>query len=330
MGWLEKLKHAAEIVGGSVIAYEALPLVATYIGALEAQAAGHYKQIPETIRGLLVAAYPDVNLDDVRFAESINTGHGAAVTLGSQIFFPRKVNLFHPDDLRWLLHELQHCQQYVKHGGVAQFLVHYIGNFAGNVIKHGTINVHDLMPLEQEALQKELAATPRCLIDPIFYLEAYEDLRTAFGNDSNAAIGHWYEFGINEGRIGSPAMDAPFYVGKYPDLQSSIGKKNYRGLLAHWLEYGIREGRAASAALDVAYYTSIHSDLQAAFGDRLEAAVKHWFDFGMSEGRASSPTLAVRNYVARYPDLQAAFGDNWEAAIRHYLINGIKEGRVAT
>src|SRR5712691_11086864 len=141
-------------------------LLVAYIQYLEGQAEGRYRSIPETIRALLSSSYPGVDLEEVLFADNIDTIHGMAITFGSRIYFPSGVDPFRPDDLRWLLHELQHCRQYAEAGGIPQFLTRYLASAAQSIVAHRTFNVHDFVSLEKEAKRAELAATPRALVDP--------------------------------------------------------------------------------------------------------------------------------------------------------------------
>jgi hypothetical protein len=77
----------------------------------------------------------------------VKTGHGLAITLENNIFFPTKVNFNNPDHLHWLLHELAHVEQYKKMSQPI-FLATYVAQAAGEATstvfsKHGDISLED-------------------------------------------------------------------------------------------------------------------------------------------------------------------------------------------
>jgi hypothetical protein len=76
-----------------------------------------------------------------------------------------------------------------------------------------------------------------------YYLQLHADLRTAFGSDCNAARSHWLNYGINEGRNGSPAFHPAEYLAIYSDISNAYGPYNYAGAISHFLTYGDCEGR---------------------------------------------------------------------------------------
>ena len=85
--------------------------------------------------------------------------------------------------------------------------------------------------------------------DPVFdvkyYLNRYSDLKSAFGNDYAAALKHFVEYGISEGRRASESFDVTLYKANYPDLQELFGDDNIK-YVDHYLDYGINEGRCAN------------------------------------------------------------------------------------
>src|SRR5258707_1099170 len=85
-------------------------IATVYLTSLETQAIGHYKSIPEPLKRLLRPHY-NVNLDEARYAEKINTIHGQAITVDNHLFFPQSIDLTTFGDIRWLAHELQHFVQ---------------------------------------------------------------------------------------------------------------------------------------------------------------------------------------------------------------------------
>src|SRR6266511_797682 len=101
----------------SAAAYQQLrAIMGNYFASLDQQASGHWRSFTDAfVRD--VQPFYEVDLRAVRFATGINTGHGAAVTYGNRIYFPRQIDLNYRDDLMWMLHELEHVVQYKRRGG---------------------------------------------------------------------------------------------------------------------------------------------------------------------------------------------------------------------
>ena len=83
------------------------------------------------------------------------------------------------------------------------------------------------------------------VFDAKYYLNRYSDLKSAFGNDYAAALKHFVEYGISEGRRASESFDVTLYKANYPDLQELFGDDNIK-YVDHYLDYGINEGRCAN------------------------------------------------------------------------------------
>ena len=83
------------------------------------------------------------------------------------------------------------------------------------------------------------------VFDVKYYLNRYSDLKSAFGNDYAAALKHFVECGISEGRRASESFDVTLYKANYPDLQELFGDDNIK-YVDHYLDYGINEGRCAN------------------------------------------------------------------------------------
>lgn len=133
-----------------------------YAGTLEEQAEGKWKKLPQELIKILEEYY-SFDLDMVKFATSINTGHGQATTIEDQIFFPQEIDLENKDDLKWMLHELVHVQQYLDAGGFESFMLKYLVQGGAEIIKHKSFSIHDLIPLEGSANGKAKA-----IIDQVY------------------------------------------------------------------------------------------------------------------------------------------------------------------
>ena len=231
-----------------------IPGILGYWGTLATQAKGRELGIPSPFRAIM-QPYFSVNLDEVRYAERISTADGSAVTFGNYIYFPRGFDLDTKDGLLWFLHELRHVQQYHDYGGIVPFLHNYIADIARTFAAKRTFSVHDLMQLEKDAdnyrdqiidlVYWKGRKDTFGIFDATHYLSNYEDLRIAFGSNSNAARNHWAQYGISEGRAASSTFEVKYYLQQYPDLQNEFGN-NYNAAIDHWIRYGKTEGRTAA------------------------------------------------------------------------------------
>jgi len=144
-------------------------LIANYFQYLESQASGKLKSIPDPLRGWLRGHY-GIDVGRIYYAENVNTIHGQAVTVDRHIYFPSSIDLNNCDDIKWLIHELEHCQQYHVMGGHAKFMVKYIAQVAAdlpNIIQElaqsgafDSEKAHDRLGIEGEAIQKAQSIGP--------------------------------------------------------------------------------------------------------------------------------------------------------------------------
>jgi hypothetical protein len=130
-----------------------LDVVRIYRGSLRESAKGKWQKLPDRLIEILTPHY-DIDFAAVDYATGINTGHGQAITFEYQIYFPRDIDLTEINDLHWMLHELEHVQQYKGLGGFEPFMLHYFAGAGVKIIQSGRINIHDEIPLEEAADRK--------------------------------------------------------------------------------------------------------------------------------------------------------------------------------
>jgi hypothetical protein len=175
--------------------------------------------------------------------------------------------------------------------------------------------------------------------DKDYYLSNNSDLQAALGDNADALIRHFVEYGMSEGRQASANFNVNVYRAENADVAAAFGD-NTAAYYQHYIAYGVNENRVAvsnaiyngvdySAVYNKDYYLSNNSDLQAAFGDDAQALIRHFVEYGMSEGRQASADFNVNVYKAQNADLAAAFGDNTAAYYQHYIAYGVNENRVA-
>lgn len=128
-------------------------ILAAYLQYLERQASGRLQSIPRKYREL-ISQYYACNIDDVRIAESVNTLHGQAITVENHIYFPGGIDFGTETGMKWLLHELEHVDQYRFYGGKAGFFGKYALESAAAIVENKSFNVHDCIGLEEDANRK--------------------------------------------------------------------------------------------------------------------------------------------------------------------------------
>ena len=190
-----------------------------------------------------------------------------------------------------------------------------------------------------------------------YYLSKNADLRAAFGTDDAAAISHFVNYGMNEGRVASATFDIVSYYNANADLRAAFGTaRGWKPYYDHYISYGKNEKRTCtntpqltsylsrssdgtdwSAVYDGAYYLSKSADLKTAFTKTVgsktifddQALVNHFATYGTAEGRAASAAFVLDCYRWNYTDMRTAFGSDNAAYYRHYLNYGKNEKRVA-
>ncbi len=185
-----------------------------------------------------------------------------------------------------------------------------------------------------------------------YYINKYADLKAAFGTNSTAALAHFVNYGMREGRQASASFNVQAYKNNYADLRAAFGN-DLRSYYMHYIEYGKREGRNAvssgdsgggsassggtavyngvdySAVYDYNYYINNYADLRAVFGTDSSAVFEHFITYGMKEGRQAKADFNVNIYKDRYADLQNAFGNDLTKYYLHYIEYGVSEKRSA-
>ena len=183
--------------------------------------------------------------------------------------------------------------------------------------------------------------------DYSYYINQYPDLKAAFGTNWSAALAHFVNNGMNEGRQGNANFNVTSYRYRYQDLRIAY-RMNLKSYYLHYINSGKKEGRVATgtttlqnpvismngvncgAVYDFYTYYNGYSDLRSAFGVDDISLLNHFVNSGMSEGRQAKTTFNVTSYRYSYQDLRVAYRMNLKSYYLHYINSGQKEGRVAT
>jgi hypothetical protein len=78
-----------------------------------------------------------------------------------------------------------------------------------------------------------------------YYEKHNSDIQKVFGLNDNAALQHFINYGMSEGRMASPDFNVYNYKARYPDLQAAFGN-NLKLYYLHYMQYGKNEGRLGS------------------------------------------------------------------------------------
>ncbi len=183
--------------------------------------------------------------------------------------------------------------------------------------------------------------------DFIYYTNKYSDIKKYYGNDDVAALKHFVEHGMAEGRQGSSTFDLGSYKNSSPDLRRHFGNDNKKYYI-HYMNYGYKEGRKAvnvttmskpltvykgvdySKVYDFNFYINKYADMKKYYQFDDESALKHFVEHGMAEGRQGSSTFELGSYKNSSPDLRKYYGNDNSKYYIHYINHGYKENRAAT
>lgn len=184
--------------------------------------------------------------------------------------------------------------------------------------------------------------------NPDYYLYKNPDVKQKFGADTEAALAHFVDYGMNEGRCANANFDVYAYKSRYKDLRTAYGN-NLKSYYMHYITSGQAEGRKAtevvnitdgvtvyngvdySAVYDYSYYLSKYPDVAGKYKNNDIGALEQFVKYGMSEARQGSSNFNVLSYYYQYPDLRNVYGkNNWSFYYMHYMQSGKKEGRAGT
>ena len=180
-----------------------------------------------------------------------------------------------------------------------------------------------------------------------YYTQNNRDLPSECYGDDFAAIKHFVEQGMAQGKRASDKFDVYSYRNAYGDLRVAFGA-DLKQYYYHYITSGYNEKRVAtgvtelqnpvksyngvdySRVYDYYYYITKYPDIKNAFnGDDVQTLL-HFINCGMNEGRQGSDKFDVFSYKNAYGDLRSAFGTDLKQYYYHYISNGYAEKRVCT
>ena len=236
--------------------------------------------------------------------------------------------------------------------------------FAGIIVEHAFMD-GDYDRLCDENFLAQLGDADARGIAAYFGLDGGEDLSQYEGafdvdyyrffnqdlwefNDQQC-FNHWIDYGIWEGRNGSPVFDLLEYASYNQDLVDAFGL-DVRQYARHFNYNGMSEGRKSTASFSVVSYKNRYKDLREAFGTDLRGYYLHYVDAGFYEDRETvgydnqlvgggvdrfwiidlSDVYNYDYYQNNNSDVKSAFGIDDTATIEHFVEHGMAEGRRAS
>lgn len=135
-----------------------------------------------------------------------------------------------------------------------------------------------------------------------YYIENYPDIKAAFEDDDAAALSHFVNNGMREGRQGCSEFDVNSYRKRYADLRKAFGD-DLRQYYIHYIMNGKNEGRIGTGTTELKDPETVY------------------------EGIDYSPVYDYEYYIQNNADIKRAFGDDDIAVLSHFVNNGMSEGR---
>ncbi len=180
-----------------------------------------------------------------------------------------------------------------------------------------------------------------------YYTRTNPRVLRCMGDNEEAVLRYFVEYGMAEGQQASARFDVFSYRNMYQDLRLQYGNDLKRYYL-HYIYTGKAEGRRAvgvtrlrdpvtklngvdyAAVYDYEYYTQRNPDIYQLYNGDDVAILDHFVRYGMDAGEQGSANFDVRSYRYQYQDLRLANGKDYRAYYMHYIYAGKAEGRTAT
>lgn len=118
-----------------------------------------------------------------------------------------------------------------------------------------------VQPTETKAATRSEKNAYRAVFDADYYYNTYPDVAAAIGNNKEALLNHFVNFGVNEGRNASASFNPQAYRQRYADLQQAFGN-DMAAYCRHYVSYGQSEGRNGSADGQVTVVKAAQNEVQ--------------------------------------------------------------------
>ena len=131
---------------------------------------------------------------------------------------------------------------------IYDYYIHYLRygrNEGRTAIGNGSSNASSYITESTKPSSVYNGVDYSAVYDYDYYVGHNQDVKAAFGNDTQAVLQHFVTDGMNEGRRAKADFDVHAYKQRYGDLQAEYGD-NLKSYYLHYINYGIKEGRSAN------------------------------------------------------------------------------------
>lgn len=130
---------------------------------------------------------------------------------------------------------------------IALSIACFTGAFAGTGITAEAARVEKAeVKSAQKSMREAIITDYSAIFNADFYYNRYADLQVVIGNNPDALLKHFIEFGMKEGRVGNAAFDVKAYMKNNPDLVGLLKAGDMTLYYKHYVVCGAKEGRIAT------------------------------------------------------------------------------------
>ena len=180
---------------------------------------------------------------------------------------------------------------------------------------------------------------PSEIYDYNYFVAVYGDNVTKYGESSEAVIGYFALYGMNQGYSASNEFNVLAYMTCNSDLYAAFGY-NFNSYYEHYMNNRANENRIHTAddntyagytmgteLFDPVVYAQKNKDVVNALGEGAGQLFSHWLKYGVYEGRQASIIYSGKYYLANNGDIDEAYDGNYMCALAHFYTYGMTEFR---
>lgn len=112
-----------------------------------------------------------------------------------------------------------------------------------------------------------------------YYVSTYSDIRKAFGDDDIAALQHFVNYGVTEGRKGRASFGVYNYEAANSDIYNAY-RTDYKQAVLHYIYYGIKEGRNVMPSIDIYNISKTRPDVYNAYAGNPDMMIGWYITYG--------------------------------------------------
>lgn len=98
----------------------------------------------------------------------------------------------------------------------------------------------------QKSMREVVITDYSTIFNAEFYVGRYPELQAFFGNNPDALLKHFIDYGMKEGRVGNASFDVKAYMKNNPELVGLLKAEDLTLYYKHYVAFGANEGRIAT------------------------------------------------------------------------------------